>query len=252
MKFCHCWTVLWLLSLLNDVGGNTPCVAVNVSSVEGGEAVLEVDQAGITEVSWVTRPDNYNIARTYQDGRIYIRGDKYIGKLRAERDGSLRITNLTREDRGLYKANQRTPGGHQCAEFILSVYKKVTEDDLQISHTAAGHQSCSVTVTCMVNRSDLTVTWISSDSNMMVTGNAVSIENPGANSTYTCTAWNPGSNSSKSITPRSYCDTERSETRIRAAWETRGRLILSAAVLILAACFLICYLKGERDISRDM
>ncbi|XP_075700157.1 SLAM family member 5-like [Rhinoderma darwinii] len=218
-----------------------------MSSVEEGEVVLRLDQVAITEVSWVTRPDNYNIARTHAGGKIFVRGAKYKGKLFGESDGSLRITNLTRDDQGLYKADQRPPENQQCRQFYLRVYKKIRADEVRIGHTASSNEGCSVNLTCTVNRSDVAVTWISSDRDGITRDNVVSVHNPDAKTIYTCTAWNPGTNRSKSVTPWSYCNEDRTQTRIQADYgrENFGRLILSGCILILASCLLTCHLRQK-------
>ncbi|XP_040268151.1 SLAM family member 5-like isoform X2 [Bufo bufo] len=235
---------------LLDVMSDTPCVVRSLSSVEGEEVLLKVDLADLSEVSWVTRPGNYHIARTYIGGKIYIRGNNYKGRLFGESDGSLRISNLSRDDQGLYRANQRGPESLQCLEYYLQVYKQVSEDDLQIFYSVSRHEGCSVNITCAVQRSDLTVTWISSEGDIIVNGNVISIHDPSRNATYTCTAGNPSNNRSISVNPWSQCDKGRRHTRNRAdyTWNNIGRLILSGCILVLTCCFFTCHLKTERNI----
>ncbi|KAM4013059.1 SLAM family member 5-like [Anomaloglossus baeobatrachus] len=231
-----------------DVVSDQPCVERHLSSVEGGEVVLRVDKPDIMEVSWVTRAENYNIARTYPNGKIHIRGDKYKGKLFGDSDGSLRIINLTRADQGLYKANLRLREKQQCVEFVLKVYDKITADELRIIHLTSIHDNCTVNLTCTINRSDLMVTWSRSDMDIIVNSSFVAVQNPNAKIIYTCTAGNPGTNASKSITPWTYCSKERTHRKIREDYTLAniGRLVLSGCILILASCMLTCHLKTER------
>ncbi|XP_040268153.1 uncharacterized protein LOC120982214 isoform X3 [Bufo bufo] len=169
---------------LLDVMSDTPCVVRSLSSVEGEEVLLKVDLADLSEVSWVTRPE------------------------------------------------------------------QVSEDDLQIFYSVSRHEGCSVNITCAVQRSDLTVTWISSEGDIIVNGNVISIHDPSRNATYTCTAGNPSNNRSISVNPWSQCDKGRRHTRNRAdyTWNNIGRLILSGCILVLTCCFFTCHLKTERNI----
>ncbi|KAM4664854.1 pregnancy-specific glycoprotein 22-like [Discoglossus pictus] len=74
-----------------------------VSGIEGGDVILKVDKTNIKDISWIRGDEHF--ASTKPGGLIETRDDGFAGKVYGMSDASLIITNLTREDQGIYTAN---------------------------------------------------------------------------------------------------------------------------------------------------
>ncbi|XP_075700667.1 uncharacterized protein LOC142665018 [Rhinoderma darwinii] len=99
---------------------------IHVSSEMGGEVMLHVEQTEIRDITWMTDRDK-NIFAGTEPGKpvVIIRSPFYNGRLKVTADGSLIITNLTREDRGIYKASVLKQTSGQCAQFYnLTLYEE--------------------------------------------------------------------------------------------------------------------------------
>ncbi|XP_075048012.1 cell adhesion molecule CEACAM3-like isoform X2 [Mixophyes fleayi] len=93
----------------------------NVSGIEGGDVTLPVDQTEIRDISWVT--DKRIIARTEPGKPVVVREKLYNGRLDVTADGSLIITNLSREDQGIYTADIQGQSSEQCTQiYYLTIY----------------------------------------------------------------------------------------------------------------------------------
>ncbi|XP_069829445.1 uncharacterized protein [Dendropsophus ebraccatus] len=103
-----------------DVSSEPPCgERRNVTGEMGGAVTLYTDYTGIRDITWVR--DHNAIAVTQPGDVPDIINSSYRGRLSATHDGSLVITNLTREDQGYYMANILRAS--QCIqEYYLTVY----------------------------------------------------------------------------------------------------------------------------------
>ncbi|XP_075048698.1 uncharacterized protein LOC142108751 [Mixophyes fleayi] len=103
------------LHLQNSVLGASCGERRNVSGIEGGDVTLPVDQTDIRDISWVT--DMRPIATTEPGKPVAVRGKFHKGRLDVTADGSLIITNLSREDQGIYSANILRQTSEQCTQL---------------------------------------------------------------------------------------------------------------------------------------
>ncbi|XP_069807537.1 T-lymphocyte surface antigen Ly-9-like isoform X2 [Dendropsophus ebraccatus] len=134
-----------LLYHRDDVSSESPCgERRNVTGEMGGAVTLYTDYTGIRDITWVR--DHNAIAVTQPGDVADIINSSYRGRLSATRDGSLVITNLTREDQGYYMANILRAS--QCIqEYYLTVYDKNYTDDTKGSgetyNVTANDTTCS-------------------------------------------------------------------------------------------------------------
>ncbi|KAM3920497.1 SLAM family member 5-like [Leptodactylus fuscus] len=166
----------------------------------GGIIRLPVENAGIDDITWIH--NNNRIASTGPQKTIHVTS-LYNGKLESDQNGSLVIKNLRQEDEGTYEASIKFQDGNMCTvTYKLRVYRKLSVDDLKIELNVHSHELCQMTLNCTGSGSDVTITWICGGMN--VTRNTVNVTDP--QTPYTCTAQNPISGASKSITPGTYCE----------------------------------------------
>ncbi|KAM4665064.1 uncharacterized protein O3C94_012980 [Discoglossus pictus] len=200
MKYLH-W-ILIVIYFQRDILCKTDCGDPDhINGAEGGDIILQVDRTEIRDISWVL--DNKHFATTELGGKIRPRGIKlFEGRIYGTSDGSLNITKLSSRDQGIYTTNILiTSGGAPCKEYHLRVYRKLSEEDFWISSNNT-NSNYSVTLTCHVNESDVTISWNNiSISDKLVTNHTLHVSNENLNLSYTCTAKNPVSNVSRSITP---------------------------------------------------
>ncbi|XP_073498384.1 SLAM family member 9-like [Phyllobates terribilis] len=130
----------------------------NMTGVEGGEVTLQVDHTEFNDAIWVNQSNLSSIAKT-KPGKVIedIKGS-YKGRLRATSNGSLVITNLTREDQGSYKANIWL--SKQCTQmYYLTVYDVAPESFCGESRNVAGVDGEEVTL--QVDLTEINdITWV--------------------------------------------------------------------------------------------
>ncbi|XP_073495615.1 uncharacterized protein [Phyllobates terribilis] len=100
----------------------------HVSSKEGGEVVFSITQTEVQDITWMTKRDKSIFAVTEPGKPVTIRSQFYNGRINVTANGSLILTNLTREDQGTYKGSvlRRTSG--QCAQvYNLTLYGLTNE-----------------------------------------------------------------------------------------------------------------------------
>ncbi|XP_075463851.1 SLAM family member 9-like isoform X2 [Ascaphus truei] len=226
----------------------------NVVGREGGEVTLQVNQTAITDITWIGCKIVKHIATTRPDGSVDIRDRQYKGRLYSWPDASLHITHLTSEDQGTYMGQIFSEEEENtCTQlYDLRVYKKLSTEDINIHHQVTGSETCNVTLICTVSGSDVTRTWYDFNSHEInVTNHTLHVYNPDTNRSYTCTARNPVSDTSRTVIPWEYCEEEgRRRTlgeQVNNSYKLQNivRLTLSAVIIIAASCLLFHHVKGE-------
>ncbi|MEE6491483.1 hypothetical protein FKM82_016235 [Ascaphus truei] len=183
----------------------------NVVGREGGEVTLQVNQTAITDITWIGCKIVKHIATTRPDGSVDIRDRQYKGRLYSRSDASLHITHLTSEDQGTYMGQIFSEEEENtCTQlYDLRVYKKLSTEDINIHHQVTGSETCNVTLTCTVSGSNVTRTWYDFNSREInVTNHTLHVYNSDTNRSYTCTARNPVSDTSRTVIPWKYCEEE--------------------------------------------
>ncbi|KAE8588495.1 hypothetical protein XENTR_v10022576 [Xenopus tropicalis] len=195
---------------LLDISCNRECgPRINVPSAEGGGATLPVRaQEQIKYIAWVIRENHF--ATTKPNEPVEILDNQYVRRLRSETDGSLTLTDLTNQDQGIYQANIRSQSNQLCDQlYHLQVYKHLTSEDILIHPNVTHNETCNVTLTlsCTVIGSDVTLTWNNTNSpGTEVTNHTLRVYNAQSHVTYSCTARNPISEASRTAHIPVTCD----------------------------------------------
>ncbi|XP_066428574.1 SLAM family member 5-like [Eleutherodactylus coqui] len=216
----------------------------HVVAAEGGDVILQLNPVGaLGDITWFVSGNHF---ATSESGRnIKIRDNRYKGKVYSMEDGSLLLKNVVRKDQGTYIAStlRRTSGKEELCALIydLRVYEMLSDDNIEIEYEVSSNETCNMTVSCSVKGSDVTITWESYKHNdINVTSNIIHIQDPDPKVVYTCTARNPISNASKSVTPWGQCKKGRRQKQ-------EDYTVLNLIRLKLAGCILIitCFIFGH-------
>ncbi|XP_075185867.1 T-lymphocyte surface antigen Ly-9-like [Anomaloglossus baeobatrachus] len=215
----------------------------------GGDIIFQVDPVGVMgDITWFISGNHF--ATTERGKNIKIRDDRYNGKVYGMEDGSLLMKNLASKDLGTYVAStlKGTSGKEKLCALIydLRVYGMLSDDAIKIEHEVLMNETCNVTFRCVVMGSDVTIMWENSDGNYInVTSNIIHVQNPDPDVIYTCTARNPMTNTSKSITPWEYCKKGRQQKSVDYTVLNMIRINLAGCLLIITALILGHHIKTE-------
>ncbi|XP_045838526.1 T-lymphocyte surface antigen Ly-9-like [Meles meles] len=216
----HMFFFLWTHLLLLPVGlgasekDSTPTV---VPGILGGLVIFPLNISVDTEfenVAW-SGPQG-TLALATAEKRVFITAKSYQDRLNISWDSySLRLSSLTLEDAGPYKAqiNRKTSAVTADKAFILHVYEQVPEPQVVVtSVNMSDSGSCNITLTCSVERAWTSVlySWALQDtqaseshegSNVIIRRTLCDPDLP-----YTCTARNPVSQSTSGpVHTRQFC-----------------------------------------------
>ncbi|XP_006895601.1 PREDICTED: T-lymphocyte surface antigen Ly-9-like [Elephantulus edwardii] len=164
----------------------------------------------VESVSWMTRTVSVAIAEvTLREAGgldIFHQSEtRYQGRLHVVGPGhSLKISNLSREDAGYYRAriNLRRPLNTHIREYILQVYEQLGQPRVTLSSRMGENQHCTFILTCVAeSRGDpVTYSWAPLGPWTVVShgGSVLSVSlRPGHHALmFTCTVKNPVSSSS--------------------------------------------------------
>ncbi|XP_075049458.1 SLAM family member 9-like [Mixophyes fleayi] len=239
--------VFMTLQLHTCVLCEDPCAQRAVSGIQGGDVTLQLDQTRITFIYWAALPGAGVIATTKPGGYIDNVIKSYTGRLSNTGDGSLHITKLTPSDQRVYAATiQEEEGEQKCLHFNLTVYRRLSAGDIQISPNVISNVTCSMTLMCIVTAPDVTITWRNiNSSNINVTGDVLYVPPSDVTSTYTCTASNPAGNVSKSVVPQQYCNIDSQEQQTFHTTVNIIRSVIAVVVFFITCCVFIHHMKTE-------
>ncbi|KAM9687215.1 SLAM family member 5 isoform 3-T4 [Trichechus inunguis] len=208
----HLWILLLCLQTWPEATGrDTDILVVNgilgesvtfPINIQESQQVINIAWTSKTSVAFV-EPGDSGIAprvtvthRNYYE-RLNVSGQNY----------NLVISNLRREDAGFYKADINIRSSHSTVtrNYNLQVYRRLGKPKITQSLMTSVNSSCNVTLTCSVEKEEKNVTYRWSP--LGEEGNVLRIfQTPEDQElTYTCTAWNPVSNNSDSISTQQLC-----------------------------------------------
>ncbi|KAF5915405.1 hypothetical protein HPG69_003914, partial [Diceros bicornis minor] len=217
---------------VNGILGESVTFPLNIQEPQ---QVVSIAWNSKTSVAFVV-PGNSRTAPT-----VTVTHQNYYERINVSAQNyNLEISNLRMEDTGTYKAdiNINTPETKATTitrHYNLQVYRRLGKPKITQSLMTSVNSTCNVTLTCSVEKEEKNVTY--SWSPLGEEGNVLRIFRIPDNQelTYTCTAWNPVSNNSDSISSRQLC------TDITIGLRTRHTGLLSS------------YLKtfSKNPVSRD-
>ncbi|XP_021537504.1 SLAM family member 5 [Neomonachus schauinslandi] len=210
-------------------------------NIEKSQQVVNIVWNSETSVAFVTPGDSGTAPKvtvTHQNynDRINVSLENY----------NLEISNLRMEDSGIYKAdiNTKTLEGMitTTRRYSLQVFRRLGKPKITQSLMTSVNSTCNVTLTCSVEEEEENVTY--SWSPPGEAGNVVQIFWTPDNQelTYTCTAWNPVSNSSDSISAQQLCADTATGLHSRHTGLLSGLAVLFLFILIVPSVllFLLC------------
>ncbi|XP_041429552.1 uncharacterized protein LOC121397217 isoform X1 [Xenopus laevis] len=184
------------------------CVpGIEISVGEGEEVILPVLSGETFDWRFDNGYQYKQFAKTEAGGKIWDIKDQFRGRLSSTENGSLIITNVTMNDPPTYVKWLDQSQWPDCIQkYYLRVYKPLEAEDILIHHNITGKGTCNITLTCAVTQSQVTVSWDETNQrDTEVEGDTLHIYNVKSTVTYTCTAQNPISRTSKSINPWHLC-----------------------------------------------
>ncbi|KAL4673166.1 hypothetical protein H8959_017100 [Pygathrix nigripes] len=225
---------------VNGILGESVTFPVNIQEPQQVKIIAWTSK---TSVAYVTPGDSEMAPivtvthRNYYE-RIHALGPKY----------NLVISDLRMEDAGDYRADINTQADPYTTtkRYNLQVYRRLGKPKITQSLMASVNSTCNVTLTCSVEKEEKNVTY--NWSPLGEEGNVLQIfQTPEDQElTYTCTAQNPVSNNSDSISARQLC------ADIAMGFRTRHTGLLSVLamffllVLILSSVFLFRLFKRRQ------
>ncbi|KAL2771441.1 SLAM family member 5 isoform 5 precursor [Daubentonia madagascariensis] len=227
---------------VNGILGESVTFPLNIQE---SQQVGTITWTSGTSVAFVTPGDSGTapkviVTHSNYDERIHVLGQNY----------NLVINDLRMEDAGDYKADIRLSIKNysytttKC--YNLQVYRRLGKPKITQSLMTFVNSTCNVTLTCSVEKEEKNVTY--SWSPLGKEGNVLQIfQTPEDHElTYTCTAWNPVSNNSDSISAQRLCADITmgfSTHRIRLLSVLAGFFLI---VLILSSVFLFHLCKRRQ------
>ncbi|XP_006168929.1 T-lymphocyte surface antigen Ly-9 [Tupaia chinensis] len=200
------WTpLLFLLMGLGASGENSSSKVV--SGLLGGSVTFSLNISGDPEIEHVTWISDQNaLAFVRPNGDVIIMAKSYQGRLSVMGSSySLCISNLALTDAGPYKAqiNQKNSNVTINEAFTLHVYEKLQEPQVTLESVEVSENTfCNITLKCSVKGAgkDIHYNWTSRNfhASESYEGSILTISRTPCDPDlpYTCTAWNPVSQSS--------------------------------------------------------
>ncbi|XP_031195821.1 SLAM family member 5-like, partial [Mastomys coucha] len=161
------------------------------------------------------------------------------------------IRDLRMEDAGTYKAdiNEKSRVKTISKIYHLHIYRRLKKPKITQSLLPSFNNTCNVTLTCSVEKEEKNVIYSWSPSGEK--SNVLHIfQSPmDQKLTYTCTAWNPVSNNSDSVTIQQPCTDPPSFHPHHAVLPGRlAVLFLYILILVLALLYHLCKRRRDRII----
>ncbi|KAI4590491.1 hypothetical protein MJG53_001540 [Ovis ammon polii x Ovis aries] len=226
--------------IVNGILGESATFPLNI---QPSQKVTFISWHSKTSVAFVT-PGNFGeepiVTITHQNyhERINVSGQNY----------NLELRNLKIEDSGIYKAdiNVETSKTTTTRSYNLQVYRRLGKPKITQSFVTSVNSTCNATLMCSVDKEEKNVTY--SWSPRGEAGNVLQIFQTPDNQeeTYTCTAWNPVSNNSDSISAQQLCTDITMSPHIHRTGLMSGLAVLSLLIIILSVVlFLLCKKEGS-------
>ncbi|KAF6292604.1 CD84 molecule [Rhinolophus ferrumequinum] len=253
---------LWILLLclqtcLEAAGSNTSTLTVNGILGDPVSFPLNIQESQkIANIAWVNSKTSVALVVPRDAGtapQVTVTHQNYQKRINVSHQNyDLEISNLRMEDAGIYKAdiNIKTPEMKEFTtitrSYNLQVYRKLGKPKITQSLMTSVNSTCNVTLTCSVEKEEKNV--IYSWSPLGEEGSVLQIFQTPENQEliYTCTAQNPVSNNSDSISGQQLCSGIAMGLHTRHVGLLSGLAVLSLFILILPSVLLFLLCKREQ------
>ncbi|CAM5175307.1 unnamed protein product [Eretmochelys imbricata] len=209
------WCV-WLTLLLFYKAGSSRAEtgATELSGILGGSVTfpLGIPAEQVKTVAWTV--NTTRIVVTVAAGNppsVIVSDASYEGRLRVPAESySLQITSLRMEDTGTYSAQISTAPDKTYRHFLLRVFKQVPEPAIVCDTVTCVNETCNYNLSCTVRDGgeQVTYSWTHPAGGAVVPNESILHISQGprdAHLAVTCTAQNPVSHSSTTITAKDFC-----------------------------------------------
>uniref|UniRef100_A0A673TGY0 CD84 molecule n=1 Tax=Suricata suricatta TaxID=37032 RepID=A0A673TGY0_SURSU len=254
----YLWTLLLCLQTRLEAAGSdtatlpvTGILGASVTfplGIKEPQQVINIAWNSETSVAFVT-PGEPGTAP-----KVTVTHQNYNDRINVSRQNyNLEISKLRMEDSGIYRAdiNMQTSETTLTRRYNLQVYRRLGKPTITRSSMTSVNSTCNVTLTCSVEKEEKDVTY--SWSPLGEEGSVIRIfQTPDSQElTYTCTAWNPVSNSSDSVPAWQLCADPAAGLHPRHTGLLSGLAVLFLLILIVPSVllWLLCK-RGQDEVSK--
>ncbi|XP_036058335.1 SLAM family member 5 [Onychomys torridus] len=225
-------------SMVNGILGESVTFPLNIQEPQKVKNIAWTSESSVAFVQpRKGAPPSVIVTQNIYEGRIAVIDQNY----------DLVIRDLRMKDAGTYKAdiNEENTTTTTTRRYHLHIYPRLGKPKITQSLITSANNFCNVTLTCSVEKEEKNVTYTWSPSGEK--SNVLQIfESPkDQNLTYTCTAQNPVSNSSLSVTARQLC-TDNPSDHLHPAMLPSGLAALLLLTLIPFSVFLFHLYKRRQ------
>ncbi|XP_060116327.1 SLAM family member 5-like [Heteronotia binoei] len=209
MKMRNFWCLLFVVSLPAESFGAEKKAKEVIGTL--GKSVtfhLETSQQ-FSLVSWLQVKRNIvNIAilETGQSCSVRVLHSKFEERLNASRDcRGLQITDLQQDDSGNYRAQIKD----YTEDFSLKIYKNLLESDLEVQcETNTLGDGSDTVLNCSAGKwgDGVHYSWTSTSKGRNISSHVIHSRFQDGDTNYTCTAENPVSKASRTISVKELCE----------------------------------------------
>ncbi|XP_054419019.1 SLAM family member 5 [Pteronotus mesoamericanus] len=248
--------LLCLQTCLEAAESNTDIITVNGilgEPVTFPLCIQELQQ--VISIAWMNSKTSVALV-VVPDSRaalqVTVTHENYYERINVSHQNyNLEISNLKMEDTGIYRADINVKTSKMMStitrSYSLQVYRRLGKPKITQSLMISVNSTCNVTLTCSVEKEEKNV--IYSWSPLGEEGSVLQIFQTPDNQelTYTCTAWNPVSNNSDSISAQQLCADITMGLQTHHTVLLSGLAVLSLFILILPPVLLFLLCKRKQD-----
>lgn len=210
-------------SVVNGILGESVTFLLKIQESQKIDNIAWTAQSSVAFIKLGINKTEVTVTQVSYKGRIEVIGKNY----------DLVIRDLRMEDAGTYKAdiNEENPEKTITKIYHLHIYRRLKKPKITQNLIPSLNNTCNVTLTCTVEKEEKNVTYSWSPSGEK--SNVLQIFHSPMDQklTYTCTAENPVSNNSDSVTVQQPC-TDTPSFHPRHAVLQGGLATLSLLILI--------------------
>ncbi|GAB1285714.1 SLAM family member 6 [Apodemus speciosus] len=224
--------------VVNGILGESVIFPLMIQESQKIDNIALTAQSSVAFIKLGVNKTEVTVTQVIYKGRIEVIGKNY----------DLVIRDLRMEDAGTYKAdiNEEDPEETITKIYHLQIYRRLEKPKITQSLIPSLNNTCNVTLTCTVEKEEKNVTYSWSPSGEK--SNVLQIFHSPMDQklTYTCTAQNPVSNNSDSVTVQQPC-TDTPSFHPRHAVLQGGLAVLFLFILIIVLVLLFHLYKRRQS-----